>query len=212
MGEGRRKARGVGANGERTDGGSSKPGETAVDPSEVFDRHRPLLFSIACRMLGSVMDAEDIVQTGSLGGVPARSDPGAADQRDGMRGRLMKRGWLRGGLLALAVSAITVGMWALPTPRSFYDDFPLPVRAWVSTLGPYNEHLVRDVGALNLALGVLLVMAAVVLERRLVQVSLVAYLAYAVPPHFIFHVTKGHAFPLGDNVANLVSLEIAVDR
>src|SRR5215204_3289653 len=33
-----------------------------MDPSEVFDRHRQLLFSIAYRMLGSVMDAEDIVQ------------------------------------------------------------------------------------------------------------------------------------------------------
>lgn len=33
-----------------------------MDPSEVFDRHRPLLFSIAYRMLGSVMDAEDFVQ------------------------------------------------------------------------------------------------------------------------------------------------------
>ena len=63
----------------------------------------------------------------------------------------MKRGWLRGGLLVLAVSALTVGLWALLVPRSFYDDFPLPGRAWVSTLGPYNEHLVRDVGALNLA-------------------------------------------------------------
>ncbi len=31
------------------------------DPEE-FNRHRPLLFSLAYRMLGSVMDAEDIVQ------------------------------------------------------------------------------------------------------------------------------------------------------
>jgi RNA polymerase sigma-70 factor, ECF subfamily len=31
-------------------------------PHEAFDRHRPLLFSIAYRMLGSVADAEDIVQ------------------------------------------------------------------------------------------------------------------------------------------------------
>ncbi|ABG05293.1 RNA polymerase, sigma-24 subunit, ECF subfamily [Rubrobacter xylanophilus DSM 9941] len=29
---------------------------------EVFEEHRPLLFSIAYRMLGSVMDAEDVVQ------------------------------------------------------------------------------------------------------------------------------------------------------
>ena len=121
----------------------------------------------------------------------------------------MKRGWLRGSLMVLAVSALTVGLWALLVPRSFYDGFPLPGREWVSTLGPYNEHLVRDVGALNLALGVLLLLAATLLERRLVQVSLVAYLVYAVP-HFIFHLTTGHAFPLLDNIANLVTLGLAV--
>jgi len=121
----------------------------------------------------------------------------------------MKKSWLRAGLLILASASLAVGLWALPFPRSFYDDFPLPGRAWISTLGPYNEHLVRDVGALNLALGVLLVLAAVLLERRLVQVSLVAYLAYAVP-HFVFHLTKGHAFSLGDNLANMVTLGIAV--
>ena len=34
----------------------------AADPAAVFGEHRPLLFSIAYRMLGSVMDAEDVVQ------------------------------------------------------------------------------------------------------------------------------------------------------
>jgi RNA polymerase sigma-70 factor, ECF subfamily len=34
----------------------------STERHEVFDRHRPLLFSIAYRMLGSVMDAEDVVQ------------------------------------------------------------------------------------------------------------------------------------------------------
>src|SRR5579885_208176 len=33
---------------------------------EVFSQHRPLLFSIAYRMLGSVMDAEDVVQEAFL--------------------------------------------------------------------------------------------------------------------------------------------------
>jgi hypothetical protein len=112
-------------------------------------------------------------------------------------------------LVILASASLAVGLWALPFPRSFYDDFPLPGRHWISALGPYNEHLVRDVGALNLALGVLLVLAAVLLERRLVQVSLVAYLACAVP-HFVFHLTKGHAFSLCDNLANMVTLGIAV--
>ncbi len=50
-------------NGGRTDENSQKPDEAVVgQPFEIFDRHRPLLFSIAYRMLGSVMDAEDVVQ------------------------------------------------------------------------------------------------------------------------------------------------------
>jgi lipoprotein signal peptidase len=55
----------------------------------------------------------------------------------------------------------------------------------------------------------LLVLAGVLLERRLVQVSLVAYVVYAVP-HFVFHLTTGHAFSLGDNLANMFTLGIAV--
>jgi len=38
-------------------------GETGM---QIFDRHRSLLFSMAHRMLGSVMDAEDVVQEAYL--------------------------------------------------------------------------------------------------------------------------------------------------
>jgi RNA polymerase sigma-70 factor (ECF subfamily) len=47
---------------ERIDEASREPGGAGLDPSEVFGRHRPLLFSVAYGMLGSVMDAEDVVQ------------------------------------------------------------------------------------------------------------------------------------------------------
>ncbi|RMG72090.1 MAG: RNA polymerase sigma-70 factor, partial [Chloroflexi bacterium] len=36
------------------------------NPTETFETYRPLLFSIAYRMLGSVMEAEDIVQEAYL--------------------------------------------------------------------------------------------------------------------------------------------------
>ena len=119
--------------------------------------------------------------------------------------RLSRRGWLRVGLLFLAASGLGAGLWPVPFPRAFYEDFPLPGRGWVSTLGPYNEHLIRDYGGLNLAFGVLFLFAVLTPERRLVQASLVAWLFYAVP-HFVFHAAQRHYFSLGDNLAQLISL------
>jgi hypothetical protein len=37
-------------------------------------------------------------------------------------------------------------------PAGFFSRFPFAGHAWVALLPPYNEHLVRDVGALSLAL------------------------------------------------------------
>ena len=62
------------------------------------------------------------------------------------------RRWIRIALGYLAFVSLEVGIWAQFAPRSFYDDFPGLGRAWVRVDGPFNEHLVRDVGGLNLAL------------------------------------------------------------
>jgi hypothetical protein len=117
--------------------------------------------------------------------------------------------WIGACLAFVSLGELLIGVWALFLPKSFYADFPLSGREWVSTLGPYDEHLVRDVGELNLAFGALLAFAAVLLDRRLVQVSLVAYLVYTVP-HFFFHLTQTHAFSVADNLAQLVSLGLQV--
>ena len=117
--------------------------------------------------------------------------------------------WLRAGLILLATAGIVVGVWALLAPQSFYDDFPGGGRSWVLAFPPYNEHLVRDVGGLNLALAVLLVFAAIMLERRLIQAVSVAALVYAVP-HFAFHVAHLEEWSTGDQVAGTVALALFI--
>jgi hypothetical protein len=124
-------------------------------------------------------------------------------------GHPVRRAWTRVGLLFVAATTLNGSLWALPFPRSFYEHFPLPGRDWVSTLGPYDEHLVRDYGALNLALGILLFATAIFLERRLIQVALVAWLGYAVP-HFVYHTTLAEHFSPFDNLAQLGSLGLQV--
>lgn len=58
----------------------------------------------------------------------------------------------RGCLAAIAASMLPVGIQATLAPRSFFDEFPLG-RGWIAADGAlYNEHLVRDVGLLFLAL------------------------------------------------------------
>jgi len=110
-------------------------------------------------------------------------------------------------LAVLAVSGAMVGLWATFAPRSFYDDFPGGGRSWVAPDGPFNEHLVRDVGSLNLALTVLTVAAAVLLVRSLVVVAALGWLAYGVP-HLVYHLRHRDVYDTGDQVASLVSLAL----
>jgi len=58
-------------------------------------------------------------------------------------------------LIALTASSalgLFVGRWAYFAARGFYDSFPGVLGSWVSVDGPFNEHLIRDVGAMYLAL------------------------------------------------------------
>jgi AhpD family alkylhydroperoxidase len=115
----------------------------------------------------------------------------------------------RAVMIGLGFVQTVNGFWALFAPRSFYEDFPPGRGGWVSALPAYNEHLLRDVGGLFLATGVLLLVAAVRLERRLVGVSLVAWLLFAVP-HAVYHVFNLEPYSTADAVGNVISLGLTV--
>jgi hypothetical protein len=116
---------------------------------------------------------------------------------------------VQAALAALAVSTAVVAVWAAFAPRSFYDDFPGGGRSWVSADGPYNEHLVRDVGELYLGLVVVLVAAVIWPRLALVRVAAVAAVVSTVP-HFVYHARHLDVYETSDKVGNLVTLGIGI--
>jgi AhpD family alkylhydroperoxidase len=117
--------------------------------------------------------------------------------------------FMRVVLGGLGLVQLVDGLWALLAPRSFYDDFPAGRGGWVSALPAFNEHLLRDVGSLFLATGVVMIWAAVVLERRLTMVALVAWLVWATP-HLVYHLFNLEPYDSFDQVGNVVSLVLTV--
>lgn len=113
--------------------------------------------------------------------------------------------WVRVALGYVIVVSGQIGLWALVAPMSFYDGFPGLGRAWVSVDGPYNEHLVRDVGALNLALCAVLIVAFVRMTRSLVFAAGVAVLVWGVP-HALYHLANTGGLGVADVVVSVGGL------
>jgi AhpD family alkylhydroperoxidase len=112
-------------------------------------------------------------------------------------------------LLLIGLPQLAIGLWALISPSGWYDTFPGAGNHWLPAYGPFNEHFAVDIGSTFVALGLALVIAAVWLDRRVVQLALVAYLAYALP-HFIYHLGADSALDGGDQVANGIGIGLAV--
>jgi nucleoside-diphosphate-sugar epimerase len=93
---------------------------------------------------------------------------------------------VRLGLWAMALVSLFAGIQQQFTPRSFYDSFPGFGMHWVAVDGPYNEHVLRDLGGANLALAAVILFAIARPTRGLVRAVAAAVLVTQVP-HFIYH-------------------------
>ena len=111
---------------------------------------------------------------------------------------------IRFALGYLAFQIGSVAAYILIAPRTFYDDFP-GWSQWVSALPPYNEHLIRDFGAAGLGLAMLAILAAVWMERRLVQAAAISIFLGTLP-HAIYHSTTTEHFSSADNIVSLGGL------
>lgn len=114
----------------------------------------------------------------------------------------------RSALAVLAVVDLLVGGWALLDPRSFYEAFPFG-RGWVAADGPFNEHLLRDFGAWNLAVLVVVLAALSRTDPSLVRLAGVVTLVAGVP-HLVFHVTHLEPYGTVDAVGVVISLAVPV--
>jgi hypothetical protein len=121
----------------------------------------------------------------------------------------MARSAVRIALALLVAQGLIVGVWAAAWPRWFYDDFPGGGRTWVSADGPYNEHLVRDVGALNLALAVVTVVALIAFTRVVALAAALGWIVYQAP-HLVYHLRHLDLYDASDKVANVASLVLAL--
>jgi hypothetical protein len=114
----------------------------------------------------------------------------------------------RVALVVIAGGSLLVGIWAQGFPRSFYDDFPGLGRVWVAVDGPYNEHLVRDVGGLNLALASVAIIALLTGSSLVARTAGAAALVFGLP-HLAYHATHLDPFSAGDAAGIVLSLVIA---
>lgn len=115
--------------------------------------------------------------------------------------------WTRIVLVYLGLGSLQNGLWALFAPQSFYDGFPGFGREWISVDGPYNEHFIRDFGALNLALTVLLFAALFTMSRQMVTTAAVAAIVWGAP-HFVYHVFNTEGLEGIDLVVSLTGLAV----
>ncbi len=94
--------------------------------------------------------------------------------------------WMRVLLALNAVGLVSTAVWPLVSPQGFYDNFPGGGYHWIDINGPYNEHFLRDFGALNASVLLVVLYAAWKLAPALVQAAGLALVVYALP-HVIYH-------------------------
>jgi hypothetical protein len=105
-----------------------------------------------------------------------------------------------------AFFGLTAGFWQQFAPESFYVDFPGFGHHWVSPDGPYNEHLLRDVGQGNLAFGTVALVALLTGGVWLARATGLAAVVANVP-HQVYHQMNVDVLPTAtDQVLQTITL------
>lgn len=119
-------------------------------------------------------------------------------------------GWTRIILAVLAVPQLLTGLWAVLSPRHWYDTFPGFGPLLVAADPPFNAHLASDAGAGFLATGLVAAIAAYRGDFRLVALGGVGLGVFALA-HLMFHaLNPAPGLSNAVNAVNIVVLGLAV--
>ena len=107
--------------------------------------------------------------------------------------------------LTSAAGAMALGAWAFFFPEHFFINFPVAGSHWVSTLGEFNEHLMRDYGSAQLGLALAGLMAATRSGSNGLVSVMAGYVLFGVL-HLGYHLTTFHHFTHGSAAAQATAL------
>jgi hypothetical protein len=109
-------------------------------------------------------------------------------------------------LVVLALTGLAVGGWAYFAPLSWYTTFPGFGHHWLPVLGPFNEHFVKDVGAMYLGLATVSALVATrAADTFAVRLAGATWLVFSVF-HLIYHLQHLHVYSGVDKPLNVVAL------
>ncbi|HEX7303071.1 hypothetical protein [Lentzea sp.] len=113
-------------------------------------------------------------------------------------------------LAVIGLTSVYVGIFAYFATAAWYADFPGFGLRWLPRLGPYNEHLGKDVGAAYLAFAVLsLVALGYARNQVVVRLAGAALLTFTLL-HFVYHLTMLHVYEPRDQVLNALALGLVL--
>ncbi len=110
---------------------------------------------------------------------------------------------IRAGLVALTLLHLTLACWILLAPRSFFD------LAWVNMNMTYNQHLLLDFGAMNLALALVLGTATRTMDTRLLRTALQGTLLFWAA-HFGIHLRYLHSMTAASTALLMTALAMTI--
>ena len=117
--------------------------------------------------------------------------------------------WIQVLLGINLVALLPLALWPLASPQGFYDTFPGGGFHWIDINGPYNEHFLRDFGALNAALVVVIIFALWKPSVALLQAAGLALAVYALP-HAIYHLSHLDVYKSSEKVIAVAPLVLQI--